>query len=764
MPNPFQERAVSDSLFVRKCVKSLGDYFVPMASRGGNFVHFSRICGWSGDTALFVSEFCRDARTCGCVIDGRIPNPDGGNIAFFEEHFGKNFRITEDSVSSNLPRWLPSLRKTVVPLLSRSIIRSLSVLSSQGKPEGAVRSAFVKFMCWLYYRFPLVVSSLGSSRVPKIIAFGDISAHELLFVHALVGAGCDAVLVCADGGASYSRLDPSSTFSDAISGGTEPLPDGFPDSVLRGAGPSVSCAPDSCAFRVVTNAYDIGDGFCAVETDVSARGSGENEIRNVFCRIDGAEDRNLYEGKLLSFRRGIEARGRNIVVVDGGIPRATTEEIARIRRGREDSPAAIASALSSSIQWGASREIESMMRRAFSETVFAESKKGCAGSRLVSRAVTLCCYVARYAPALFRNMKLPSVSLFIQFGAEGGATEAAFLSLLSRLPVDVLILRPDLNSPCDFSGGGIAAVKNAESVPLSRFPAGGDFSRVGTVAFRAERDLDGILYTGTGLFREKQHSRAEAVILRTTADEIPILWGEEARFRPNFRVDGDVVGIPVIFAKISGVDGGDVGRYWRTIGSLSGNDAFVVRGAPFIKHGSFSPMARFASEFYRDGRLRVDYIKAHPDFPYRILRGEMQDFILEKLSLLIERKLVRGIGENGTEYLAVSTILNMPGEIVRLFQNFDFTKKSPKFVYVNAGESEISVEDSILSAFLVVCGFDVVFFVPTGYRSVEGNFRDILPDEHVVGDFVCGLSVPDEFPADVSRAARSIFGKFFRRR
>ena len=80
---------------------------------------------------------------------------------------------------------------------------------------------------------------------------------------------------------------------------------------------------------------------------------------------------------------------------------------------------------------------------------------------------------------------------------------------------------------------------------------------------------------------------------------------------------------------------------------------------------------------------------------------------------------------------------------MRLIQKFDFTKRNPKLIYLNTGEKVISLEDTILTAFLSLVGFDVVFFVPTGYQSVEKYFNRKLMDEHQIGDYMYDLQVPD---------------------
>ena len=53
---------------------------------------------------------------------------------------------------------------------------------------------------------------------------------------------------------------------------------------------------------------------------------------------------------------------------------------------------------------------------------------------------------------------------------------------------------------------------------------------------------------------------------------------------------------------------------------------------------------------------------------------------------------------------------------------------NPKLIYINTSETVISLEDSILTVFLHLMGFDIVFFVPTGYQSIEKYFNGQLMD------------------------------------
>ena len=168
------------------------------------------------------------------------------------------------------------------------------------------------------------------------------------------------------------------------------------------------------------------------------------------------------------------------------------------------------------------------------------------------------------------------------------------------------------------------------------------------------------------------------------------------------------------------------------------------------------------AEFIKNGKILKDKIKSHKNYPYNFLREDIQNHILDKLQLLIDRKLIKGTLENGMEYNIIAVVLNMNKDILRLIQKFDFTKKNPKIIYINTGESVISAQDSILTAFLSLIGFDVVFFVPTGYQTVENYFNKNILDEHQAGTYMYDLQVPD-FKKVSSNTRPSWRDKIFKR-
>ena len=111
----------------------------------------------------------------------------------------------------------------------------------------------------------------------------------------------------------------------------------------------------------------------------------------------------------------------------------------------------------------------------------------------------------------------------------------------------------------------------------------------------------------------------------------------------------------------------------------------------------------------------------------------------------------------------IAQVLDLPKEILRLIQKFDFTKKNPKLIYIITQETMISLQDSILLAFLNLIGFDILFFVPTGYQSVERYIAEDLIEEHQIGEYKYDMQVPDLNNISTNSTRPSWRRKLFRR-
>ena len=98
--------------------------------------------------------------------------------------------------------------------------------------------------------------------------------------------------------------------------------------------------------------------------------------------------------------------------------------------------------------------------------------------------------------------------------------EAMFMSFLARLPVDVLILCPNLNVKCCLTDNLLYERNFMESDSITKYPESSSPVRIGTVAYHAERELDSLMYQDSGMYRNQQYGKANVISLQTMYEEI----------------------------------------------------------------------------------------------------------------------------------------------------------------------------------------------------------------------------------------------------
>lgn len=750
-------------------IEKLHDYFSVCSCRREQAVFFYRMAGYSGEVAAFLTQYDQAARTNGVVIEGRIPNPDPKQLDYLAEMMGSDFQLDAGFLTQKLTRWLPRLTGAQREAVVTAMMATLQDLQAHGKNENMLRNAYIKYMCWLYYKFERILGRLGGDELPKILYDGTVSSYELQLLVILARAGADIVLLERAGDAGYLRCDPTSQYAQLYQApGLTPFPADFSLRQLREQGrqqaerQKLYGAPAGIA--PCTNAWMKTPDGKEILTAVRARGDDPKLFYNAFVVQYGVEDKLLFPSDMVAFYQQLKREGRKVCLENGRLPPPTPEEIAAVRRRNHQTAEQLAADLAANLQYPNNQQLQTLMRQAFLDVVLEEDKTvGGNLNRLLNKAVYLVAWMKRYQKDLFQNWQAPEVGVFLLFGACSGDNEALFLRLLAKLPVDVLVLLPDLNAPCVLKDPALLDLHKEHSLPMTDFPVEPSQMRVRTAAYQAEREMDSILYQNTGLYRAKQHQKAEAVTLQTMYEEIGLLWDQELKYRPGFAAEGDTVTVPVLLEKICGIKDGPILPYWLEIKKLVTPETTLVTKLPWQTGLEANPMKPYATQFLRQGRLQREKIKQHKDYPYGILRPEIQDYLLDKLQVLLDEKLIAGTYQNGTEYTIVSTILGLPKDLLRRIQNFDFTKKNPKLIIISTTEETLSLEDSILVAFLNLVGFDILFFVPTGYQSIEKYFQKPFANEHQLGPYRYDLQVPDfrTLHEGGKSSIRKLFGRSF---
>ena len=875
-------------------IQSLDDFFVPLSGRSEKGIYFYRFNKTSDKIDEFIYKYYNAARKSGVVIDGKIGNPTESNLSYYQEIMGMDFQMSMGFISDSLKKWLPRMRAIQRENIAGAIYDVLDGLRRSGKNENMLKNAYIKFMCWLYYKFEGVVEQMNGENIPKIFFVGDIVGYEFMLINILADAGCDVVFVQLHGDVSYLKVDENlersfeyvgengaaeqnmvrefaadfsiksmlenhdfkaqrengqgtvssqaeiqrvkshgtggsqvdvqniqrqesgipqaegkstkslqnkkslnikvqSTEADNINimadrGGSQPkmsykvstrnctnvwIEGNGLDDFLQPAGvrkdrfrklyenerrtEKVNNVDNAQNLHIrnaekvnnvenVQNLHNIrniennlGNGMFSAD---NAQGYGADKDKiflNCYVRINGVWDKLTYENELYQFYLSLKAMKRNVVVISELIPKPDVDEIAKIRRGNYRDVFQLVKGLELNINFTENPIVSEFLINSFEETVYGEADRlgtGANINKMLNKAVYLLCFINRYQTQFFKNFSYDNIPCFIYMGGCNDENEAMFMHFLARTPIDVLILCPNRAERCRLEDNILYDINYEEQLAIDKFPI------QNSAAYHAERELDTLMYNDDTIFRDKQYDKARTVSLQTMDREIKILWETEIKYRPGFSTVDGFVNIPVIFSKFSGVKDGNVREYMIMLKKLMTPETVVVDKVPNILSTDANPIKEYATEFFKNGRLHRDKIKKSRAYRYGFLRDEMQDYILDKLEFLIAQKYIKGTFENGTEYTIVSVALNLPKEVTRLLQAFDFTKKNPKLLYINTSDELISLEDTIYLTFLHLLGFDVALFVPTGY-NMEKYFNLKLMEEHQLGDYIYDIQIPD---------------------
>ena len=388
------------------------------------------------------------------------------------------------------------------------------------------------------------------------------------------------------------------------------------------------------------------------------------------------------------------------------IPLPTPEEISKIRRYDFKRVEQALYGLSSQIILDDKKK-ERMVQDSFSECLRNDSGNV---NKVVNDGYYQIAWLNRY------NKKLKKMIVFLGLPLHKG--EFMFLTILAHSGFQVVILNPDKKT---FDKTGYELVEYPYHEFIGNYPTD---TSLRTVASQAEAELNSILYNGDELFRNYQYTKMKRVLLHTTYDEISILWNQDLKFRPGFKTEDDFVHVPVLFSKISGVD--NETDYLNRFFELKKENTLM------IENQAISMVPNTVS-FFKNGKLLRKSIKKSANYKYGFLKDEVQERILDGIETLIQMKMIKGTGENGMEYTILSVLLNLSEEILSKINAFDLTGKNPKAIFVSNSRDSITKEPAILLAFLSLIGFDVVFYVPTGYQTIE-TFYNFTFDELQIGE------------------------------
>ncbi len=722
------------------------DYFKAVSKRNPAGVYFCRFIGFDEENMVFFKKYQTAAQKKGIYLNKPMKNPTEGEVDYFFKETGGVSSLEAGQLGRTVHLWLKGVVLPRRQLFLDALMEEISLLQSQGMNLNILKNAFVKFMCWSRYLFEGVLGHLGDDDAPKVLYEGDISKYEVYMLRILSRAGCDICYVNFMSEDSYLNIDRQSVFSNALYCKRRGVPDRhFSLLDITEMERVKEMKEKSAALKdaVETNTWVQGDITEEIQKGNSQRGSlGQTKIYNLYYRLLGIDSDEQYLSRIYKMKQRLVQSGKPLVTVENRIGNPTIDEVKGISpvayQNRED----LIYKLAMKINHGGDTVLTAMVQNAFTKTMEESGEDTL--PKLYNYGMKLLCWLKRYLPGLYQSYQIEAIPIFFCYGILN-ESEAEFLNMLSRMPVDVVLLSPDLKMLEIFARMGEKdrgmEERLGHSSPLLPFPKSEPKVKMATTAYNAERELDQLLYTGTGLFRNRQFTRSNPVTLKTTYDEIKILWKEEAKYRPGFEAEAGRVVVPNIFAKICGVPEGDEQGYFRTIESMLTEKTILIKKIPFITAESFNSIRPFVYKFFENGEICPEEIKKHKEYKYDFLSEDIQDYILEKLQQMIDLKWIEA-DTMGIEYAILATILNLDKNTLRLIQQFDFTRDIPKLMVIDVDEAMFSLEDCIYLLFLNLVGFDIVIFTPTGYRNLEKYVKEDAFEQYQIGQYLFNLTVP----------------------
>lgn len=718
-------------------IDRVDDYLKKVDERKEAGVYFYKLNFYNQEVKNFLKKYLKKTKENGLYIKNRLQNPTANNINYFMEFIGSDFFLEKKFFEKKLKRWLPQLTESENKEFSNLVFETLNELKKEGKNESILKNVYMKFMCWSYYKFQYVIKrcyEMREKETPKILFEGEISNHELLFLNIISKLGCDVLIL------QYSQDVKSQGILEINILPKNNFPENFCLENLLFEELEEEKIRDFIDKGEEKREIDwlSGDIFESILKPIEERGKKKDVSYSVFAKILGVEDVNSYEMSLVKFRLKLEEKNRKFILIENGIKNPEYEEVSKILKPTLNSKSDVLLTLSKNIFFSQSLEKTKVIQKIFINSLLEEKEESL--QKFFNKSVVILCWLIRYMKLALDKHNSEYYPVFLYYGSCNNQNEQLLLKILSRLDIDVIILCPDKSQEFKLEDRYLYEKIYEGSLPITKFPKDIKDIKLRTVAANAEKDLENILYRDTGLYKANQFKKAVPLNLNTIYEEIGILWKEEAKYRPNFEILKDSVIVPNICAKIVGVPDKNTNQYWKSIEKYVEDEEYFAVNFPiftFEKNNILNTV-----NFFKKGKLNFEKLKQDKNYKYSFIREEMQDYILEKIQFYLENRSLKTNNLENNENKILHLLLNLDIEILRKIQDFDFTKKIPKLVILDTKEDMGKIDDAIIIEFLKEVGFDILLFVPTGYRSLESYFSKNIFVEYQIGEFMYDLKIP----------------------
>ncbi|WMJ79913.1 YceG family protein [Clostridium sp. MB40-C1] len=710
-----------------------------------------------------------------------------------------------------------------------------------------VKNFILKLITWINDFVPILVNKFDVKNTqdiinPKVIYYGDIKKHEVLFLIFLSRIGCDVLYINSPSDGDFSIIDKEGNYSKIMTfPKNQPfdtkriLEDSSTNKSLNISsnlnGDLKNSSTDAKTSNINTNNINTRINTKTVNINNNLARSQENKvdfhlddytqainstikdsndilkeftdslnnrggfigkplpiIPVYFYRYIGiSENKDEYYNSLYRLDKKLESLGDLYLKFTSDIPiESNTELIKRTNsvwnslnnfdKSKKD---ILMGLLVKAEAFPDLREkiIISSIVKSFNSILelYINNEVNINGGRVKNFCLKILMWIHKYLPDLFKKfdyLKNSTGEIYnpkILYYGYIKKHEAYFLMFLAKMGCDIIYINSysdEIFSEIDREAVYTKSVVLPDKEQLKDFPKEEIMIREETTAFKASREIANVIYNDEdGLYKPWQFEEygIYPVTLKTTYDELKILWKEEARMRPSFKIENKTVYIPNLFAKISGTNK-DINLYWQDFCKFKDSEnVFFIPDIPYIKR-EYSRYNLYSLEycFGQDKLIDKESLFKNKLYKFSYLKTALQDTIVDKINQLLKLSPFKHAIDTEFRLKILMTVLNMDTNILELIQKFDYPFSIPKLVIYDNDKDIFSDEDTIILAFLNLMGFDIVIFTPTGYNNIEQKIDDKYYDTHKLEDIKFDLQVPNNFKGIRKNKQGSFWSNLFR--
>ena len=720
-------------------------------------MEFTRYVGYDnadGFRGFLIEQFVA-AQQGGLFFKEKLPLATTDEISKAAEYTASSFENAED-IKRGLDMFL---HKANIPCDSAKLAEIMArAVSECGANK---KNTYFVVLCWL-------IKYLGA-RPNTVLYIGSATLRELYFLYMLNSAGVKVTVVSYGLDADFNKFPYKNEITVKGGRNTAPIQIDFGKidlskeaklAEMRVEGERVS----GLVKRLDTTAAGI---FEDVLKDRRSRviGNGgvfteDGEIPVYSTALIGFDEETVYTNMLVKFKESFAGMKKQLIFIEKPLENPNADEVKALGSVPRTSTSEMIDALAMQITLSGDASRTALARKNLVE-LLNELNTG-NQTVVLNYGNKLITWLYRCTQARKYAVRYEDIPVILYYG-DISQSEMYFLNFMSRCGFDTVYISPNKkNSALVIDkniGGRMQIFELPQSKESGAYPNKAIKMKVATVAYSAERDLDTMLYGGdTGIYRNFQFPNSQSVTLKTTFEEISILWKQEARFRTGFTTAGNLVSVPNIFAKISGVEDGNLGNYWEDVRQKLTPDTFLIVKEKNPAEVSVEDLSVY-SQFYRNGQYDFEKFKASTLNKFSYLPDRTQDLLLYKLQEVVSSGFLKLEGDD-----LMCSVLNHGMSLTKRFtqtiQRFDFTRTIPKLIYIDAVEDTFLLWECIHLVLCNLIGFDILIYTPTGYKNLETYVSSDAFEEHIMNQFLYDVEVP-KFKIPSEEKSGGFFGKLF---